>query len=43
MIIALMLPLVTVGTVAFHFLSPWWWTPIASNWGFIDTTILITL
>lgn len=42
MIIALMLLLVTVGTVAFHFLSPWWWTPIASNWGFIDTTILIT-
>jgi cytochrome c oxidase subunit 2 len=23
-------------------LSPWWWTPIASNWGYIDTTIVIT-
>jgi cytochrome c oxidase subunit 2 len=23
-------------------MSPWWWTEIASNWGFIDTTILIT-
>ncbi len=42
MIIALVLLLVAVGTVAFHFLSPWWWTPIASNWGFIDTTIMIT-
>jgi cytochrome c oxidase subunit 2 len=22
--------------------SPWWWTPIASNWGYIDDTIIIT-
>ncbi|MCZ6637621.1 MAG: cytochrome c oxidase subunit II [Alphaproteobacteria bacterium] len=36
------LVLVTVGTVLFHFWSPWWFTPLASNWGFIDTTILIT-
>jgi cytochrome c oxidase subunit 2 len=28
--------------VAFHFLSPWWWTPIASNWGYIDSTLIIT-
>jgi cytochrome c oxidase subunit 2 len=34
--------LVAVGSVVFHFLSPWWWTPIASNWGYIDDTILIT-
>jgi len=34
--------LVAVGTVAFHFWSPWWWTEIASNWGFIDTVIQIT-
>jgi len=33
---------VGLGTVLFHVLSPWWWTPIASNWGFIDTTIEIT-
>ncbi|MGQ9424474.1 c-type cytochrome [Gilvimarinus sp. F26214L] len=25
-----------------HFLSPWWLTPIASNWGAIDDTIHIT-
>lgn len=29
-------------SVVFHFLSPWWLTPIASNWGAIDDTIGIT-
>jgi cytochrome c oxidase subunit 2 len=42
MAVALILVLIAVGSVAFHFLSPWWWTPIASNWGYIDDTILIT-
>ncbi len=42
MAMAIALILVAVGTVAFHFLSPWWWTPIASNWGYIDDTIIIT-
>src|SRR3546814_11292635 len=42
MVVALLLVVVVVGTVAFHFLSPWWWTPIASNWGYVDDTILIT-
>ena len=23
-------------------MSPWWWTPIASNWGYIDDTIILT-
>ena len=41
-VVALVLILVAVGTVAFHFLSPWWWTPIASNWDYIDHTIIIT-
>ena len=41
-VVALALVLVGVGTVAFHFLSPWWWTPIASNWGYVDSTIIIT-
>jgi cytochrome c oxidase subunit 2 len=31
-----------VGSVLFHLLSPWWWTPIASNWSYIDNTITIT-
>jgi cytochrome c oxidase subunit 2 len=34
--------LVGAGTVGFHFFSPWWWTPIASNWGYVDDTILVT-
>lgn len=42
MVMVIALVLITVGTVLFHFWSPWWFTPIASNWGFIDTTILIT-
>ena len=42
MYVAVILILVAVGTVVFHFMSPWWWTPIASNWGFIDNTIIIT-
>jgi cytochrome c oxidase subunit 2 len=40
--IALIFVLVAVGSVLFHILSPWWWTPIASNWAYIDHTIIIT-
>ncbi|TKT74682.1 cytochrome c oxidase subunit II [Aquamicrobium sp. LC103] len=42
MAIAVVLVLVVVGSVVFHLLSPWWWTPIASNWGYIDNTLVIT-
>ncbi len=42
MVVALLLVLVVVGTVVFHFVSPWWWTPIASNWGYVDDTIIVT-
>jgi cytochrome c oxidase subunit 2 len=42
MVVALVLVLIAVGSVAFHLLSPWWWTPIASNWSYIDATITIT-
>jgi cytochrome c oxidase subunit 2 len=42
MIVPLILVLVAVGSVLFHVLSPWWWTPIASNWNYIDNTIIIT-
>lgn len=42
MAIVLVLVLVVVGSVLFHLLSPWWWSPIASNWSYIDTTIIIT-
>jgi cytochrome c oxidase subunit 2 len=42
MVIAVVIVLLVIGTVLFHFLSPWWFTPIASNWGMIDTTVNIT-
>ncbi len=42
MAVAILLVVVVVGSILFHVLSPWWWTPIASNWGFIDDTIIIT-
>jgi cytochrome c oxidase subunit 2 len=42
MAIAVVLILLVVGSLLFHFLSPWWFTPIASNWGTMDTTVNIT-
>jgi cytochrome c oxidase subunit 2 len=42
MALALVLVLVVVGSIAFHAFSPWWWTPIASNWSYIDHTLVIT-
>ena len=42
MAVALILLLVAVASVAFHLWSPWWWTPIASNWRYIDDTITMT-
>lgn len=42
MAITLILILLVLGSIAFHFLSPWWFTPIASNWQSIDNTIEIT-
>ena len=41
-LVALAVLVVLVGTILFHFLSPWWWTPIASNWEYIDHTIIVT-
>jgi cytochrome c oxidase subunit 2 len=40
--VVLMLILLAVGSVLFHLASPWWWTSIASNWSYIDGTIIIT-
>src|SRR5438552_19201248 len=41
MAVALILLLVAVASVLFHLFSPWWWTPLASNWGYIDDTITL--
>ncbi|MES0874634.1 c-type cytochrome [Sinimarinibacterium thermocellulolyticum] len=43
MAIAIVLVLLLLGSILFHFLSPWQLTPLASNWGSIDDTIDITL
>jgi cytochrome c oxidase subunit II len=42
MAVAIALVVVAFGSVLFHILSPWWWTPIASNWSYIDHTIDLT-
>ncbi|WP_207541197.1 cytochrome c oxidase subunit II [Sabulicella rubraurantiaca] len=42
MAVVIALVLVAIGSVTFHVLSPWWWTPIASNWGYIDGTLTVT-
>jgi len=41
--IAVALIVLVVGSLVFHFLSPWTFTPIASNWGMIDSTVELTL
>jgi cytochrome c oxidase subunit 2 len=42
MTLAIALILLVIGTVLFHFLSPWWFTPIASNWTMVDETVNVT-
>ena len=42
MAVVLVLMAIALGSVLFHLLSPWWWTPIASNWSYIDHTLVIT-
>jgi cytochrome c oxidase subunit 2 len=40
--LAIALVVLVAASVLFHVFSPWYFTPIASNWGAIDTTIGIT-
>jgi len=40
--VAIVLVLITLASIVFHFWSPWWWTPVASNWGNIDDIIILT-
>jgi cytochrome c oxidase subunit II len=42
MVMAIALVLLVVGSLLFHYLSPWNFLPIASNWDTIDETITIT-
>jgi len=41
--VAIVIAALVLGSIAFHLLSPWWQTPIASNWGSIDSALDITL
>jgi cytochrome c oxidase subunit 2 len=41
--IAIVLVVLVLGSLLFHFLSPWYFTPVASNWGMIDGIINTTL
>lgn len=43
MAIAIVIVLLVMGSLIFHFVSPWWFTPLASNWSSIDDTINIAL
>ncbi len=42
MVFAIVLLVLVFGTVLFHFLSPWYFTPIASNWSAMDDTVTLT-
>ena len=42
MVLAVVIILLVVGSVAFHIWSPWWFTPIASNWTMMDNTVKLT-
>jgi cytochrome c oxidase subunit 2 len=43
MAIALALLVIVIGSVVFHLVTPWWTTPLASNWQQMDDTLAITM
>ena len=43
MVMAIAFIVIIFGSVLFHFVSPWWTTPLASNWQQIDDMLAITL
>ena len=43
MAVAIAIAVLVLGSVLFHWLSPWWMTPLASNWGSIDTALIVTM
>jgi cytochrome c oxidase subunit 2 len=42
MAMAIVVAVLIVASVLFHFVTPWYFTPIASNWSSIDTAVNIT-
>jgi cytochrome c oxidase subunit 2 len=43
MALPILLTVLVAAALAFHFWSPWWLTPLASNWRQMDDTLTITL
>jgi cytochrome c oxidase subunit 2 len=43
MAVAIAIAALVLISIAFQLLTPWWLTPIASNWGSIDTALNITM
>jgi cytochrome c oxidase subunit 2 len=43
MAIAIVIVVLVLLSIAFQLLTPWWLTPLASNWGSIDTALNITM
>lgn len=43
MAMAVALIVIVAASLLFHFVSPWWATPLASNWREMDDTLTITL
>ena len=43
MSMAVALVVIVAGALLFHFVNPWWLTPLASNWREMDDTLTITL
>src|SRR5258708_18231464 len=46
MVLAIALVVLVLGSLLFHLWSPWYFTPLASNWGMVDdlttTTVVVT-
>lgn len=42
MVLAIALIVIVAGSLLFHFFSPWWQTPLASNWIQMDDMLFIT-
>jgi cytochrome c oxidase subunit II len=40
--LAVVIVLLVIGSLIFHFASPWYFTPLASNWSTIDFTVDVT-
>ncbi|MCB1672172.1 MAG: cytochrome c oxidase subunit II [Gammaproteobacteria bacterium] len=42
MALAVVIVILVVGSIIFHFASPWWFTDIAADWGTVDFVIDVT-